>query len=53
MTFVEYRGCDYKGTKMEENQGQGFLSYVTCSVEAAKRLGIGEKRRQKAVEQKE
>ena len=26
MTFVECRGCDYKGTKTEENQGQGFLS---------------------------
>jgi len=26
VTFVECRGCDYKGTKMEENQGQGFLS---------------------------
>ena len=26
VTFVECRGCDYKGTKMQENQGQGFLS---------------------------
>jgi len=26
MTFVECRGCDYKGIKTEENQGQGFLS---------------------------
>jgi len=26
MTFVECRGCDYKGMKMEKNQGQGFLS---------------------------
>ena len=26
VTFVECRGCDYKGTKMKENQGQGFLS---------------------------
>jgi len=26
VTFVECRGCDYKGTKTEENQGQGFLS---------------------------
>ena len=25
VTFVEYRGCNYKGTKTEENQGQGFL----------------------------
>jgi len=25
MTLVEYRGCDYKGIKTEENQGQGFL----------------------------
>jgi len=24
--FVEYRGCDYKRTKTQENQGQGFLS---------------------------
>jgi len=24
--FVECRECNYKGTKMEENQGQGFLS---------------------------
>jgi len=26
VTFMECRGCNYKGTKMEENQGQGFLS---------------------------
>jgi len=26
VTFVECRGCDYKGTKTQENQGQGFLS---------------------------
>ena len=26
VTFVEYRGCNYKGTKTKENQGQGFLS---------------------------
>jgi len=26
--FVECRGCDYKGTKIEENQGQGFLGKV-------------------------
>ena len=26
MTFVECRGCDYKGTKTQENRGQGFLS---------------------------
>jgi len=25
VTFVECRGCNYKGTKMQENQGQGFL----------------------------
>ena len=25
VTFVEYRGYNYKGTKTEENQGQGFL----------------------------
>jgi len=25
VTFVEYRECDYKGTKTEENRGQGFL----------------------------
>jgi len=24
--FVECRGCDYKGMKTQENQGQGFLS---------------------------
>ena len=24
--FVEYRGCNYKGTKMHKNQGQGFIS---------------------------
>ena len=24
--LVECRGCNYKGTKMQENQGQGFLS---------------------------
>ena len=26
VTFVECRGCDYKGTKTQENRGQGFLS---------------------------
>jgi len=26
VTFVECCGCDYKGTKTQENQGQGFLS---------------------------
>jgi len=26
VTFVECRGCNYKGTKTQENQGQGFLS---------------------------
>jgi len=26
VTFVECRGCDYKGTKTQENWGQGFLS---------------------------
>ena len=26
VTFVECRGCDYKGTKTQENQGQGFLN---------------------------
>jgi len=26
VTLVECRGCDYKGTKTQENQGQGFLS---------------------------
>jgi len=26
VTLVEYRGCNYKGTKIQENQGQGFLS---------------------------
>jgi len=25
VTFVECRGCNYKGMKMEENRGQGFL----------------------------
>jgi len=25
VTFVECCGCDYKGTKTQENQGQGFL----------------------------
>jgi len=24
--FVEYRGCNYKGTKTQENHGQGFMS---------------------------
>jgi len=24
--FVEYRGCDYKGTRTQKNQGQGFVS---------------------------
>jgi len=28
VTFVECRGCDYKGTKTEENQEQGFLGKV-------------------------
>ena len=26
VTFVECCGCNYKGTKTQENQGQGFLS---------------------------
>ena len=26
VTFVECRGCDYKGTKTQKNWGQGFLS---------------------------
>ena len=26
VTFVKCCGCDYKGTKTQENQGQGFLS---------------------------
>jgi len=26
VTFVECRGCNYKGTKTQKNQGQGFLS---------------------------
>jgi len=25
VTFMECRGCDYKGTKTEENREQGFL----------------------------
>ena len=25
VTFVECRGCNYKGTKTEKNRGQGFL----------------------------
>jgi len=25
VTFVECRGCNYKGTKTQDNQGQGFL----------------------------
>ena len=26
VTFVEYSGCNYKGTKTEENQEHGFVS---------------------------
>ena len=26
VTLVECRGCDYKRTKTQENQGQGFLN---------------------------
>jgi len=26
VTFVECWGCNYKGTKTQENRGQGFLS---------------------------
>ena len=26
VTFVECQGCNYKGTKTQENHGQGFLS---------------------------
>ena len=26
VTFVECRGCDYKGTNIHKNQGQGFIS---------------------------
>jgi len=25
VTFIEYRGCNYKGTTTQENRGQGFL----------------------------
>jgi len=25
VTFVECRGCEYKGTKTQENKGQSFL----------------------------
>ena len=25
VTFMECRECDYKGTKTQDNQGQGFL----------------------------
>ena len=33
VTFVECRGCDYKGTKMEENREQGFLEKVQlCNI---------------------
>jgi len=33
VTFVECRGCDYKGTKTEENWGQGFLGKVQlCNI---------------------
>jgi len=28
VTFVECKGCNYKGMKTEENQGQGFLGKV-------------------------
>ena len=28
VTFVEYRGCNYKRTKTQENRGQGFLEKV-------------------------
>ena len=31
VTFVECRGYDYKGMKMEENRGQGFLGKVQLS----------------------
>ena len=26
VTFIEFGGCDYKGTKTKENQGQNFIS---------------------------
>jgi len=31
MMFVEYRECNYKGTKTEENREQGFLEKVQLS----------------------
>ena len=31
ITFVECRGCDYKGTKTEENRGQSFLGKAQLS----------------------
>ena len=31
VTFVECRGCNYKGTKTEENRGQSFLVKVQLS----------------------
>ena len=56
VTLVECRGYDYKGTKTQENQGQGFLGRsrcVICGVEGAKKHGIGETERQNVEEQKE
>jgi len=33
VTFMEYRGYNYKGTKTEENQEQGFLGKVQlCNI---------------------
>ena len=31
VTFVEYKRCDYKRTKIEENRGQGFLGKAQLS----------------------
>jgi len=31
VTFMEYRGCNYKRTKTKENRGQGFLEKAQLS----------------------
>jgi len=53
VTLIECRGCDYKGTKTQENQEQGFLNKEQLSMKGIKRCGIEEIEKQKAEGPKE
>ena len=56
VTFVECRGCDYRGIKTEKNRGEGFYrrhNCVTYDVKAVRRHGIGGTKKQRVEEQRE